>query len=143
MILIDASILMYAAGSDHANRQPATAVLNYVAEGSLEAGIDAEVLQEIIHRYTALGRWREGSRLYDTTRRIFADVYPVDAALMDVCKALIDKLPNLTARDGIHAAVVLQHRLEGICTFDTDFDQVPGCRRIDPRKVGRYRRPVS
>ncbi len=53
MILLDANILMYAAGAEHPNRSPSLAVLKAVAETTIDAAIDAEILQEIIHRYTA------------------------------------------------------------------------------------------
>jgi predicted nucleic acid-binding protein len=36
------------------------------------------------------------------------------------------------ARDALHAAVVIHHELEAVCSFDTDFDAVAGVRRIEP-----------
>ena len=35
-----------------------------MADGSVEATIEAEVLQEILHRYRALGRWAEGKVVF-------------------------------------------------------------------------------
>ena len=34
--------------------------------------------------------------------------------------------------DGVHAAVVLQHQLDGLCSFDRDFDPVAGVERVEP-----------
>jgi predicted nucleic acid-binding protein len=36
------------------------------------------------------------------------------------------------ARDALHAAVVVQERLEGIFSFDEDFDGIPGVVRRVP-----------
>ena len=33
-------------------------------------------------------------------------------------------------RDAVHAAVVAIYKLEGICTFDRDFDRIRDCRRV-------------
>ncbi len=52
---------------------------------------------------------------------------------MDCAVRLADKDPTLSARDGVHAAVVVTYKLEGICTFDRDFDRIPGCRRVGIR----------
>ena len=133
MILVDSNILMYAAGREHAFKKRAAAFLEEVASGSIEAVIDAEVLQEILHRYRALGRWTDGKSVYDAARIVFPVALPVTATVMDRARLLLDQYPRLTARDAIHAAVVELHRLEAICSFDRDFDGVRGLRRIQPR----------
>ena len=46
---------------------------------------------------------------------------------------LMDQYSELMARDALHAAVVECHSLDGICSFDRDFDQIRGLRRIEPR----------
>lgn len=58
MILIDSNIFMYAAGTPHPNKEPSATFLDQVAIGEVDAVIDAEVLQEILHRYRAISRWR-------------------------------------------------------------------------------------
>jgi predicted nucleic acid-binding protein len=37
---------------------------------------------------------------------------------------------GLSARDAVHAAVMLNHGVEWIATFDADFDRVGGLRRL-------------
>ena len=34
--------------------------------------------------------------------------------------------------DGLHAAVVLEHQLDGLCSFDRGFDPVAGVERLEP-----------
>jgi predicted nucleic acid-binding protein len=80
------------------------------------ATFDAEVLQEMIHLYRA--RFRE--------------VLPITGAIMDHAKDLVNADQTISARDAVHAAGVVLHKLEGICTLDRDFERIPGCTRIDP-----------
>lgn len=133
MILVDSNVLMYAAGTDHPHKAPANRFLRRVASGDLSATVDTEVLQEIIHRYRALHRWPEGRKVYDLARSLFPEVLAVTGAVMDYAKDLADANPDLSARDGVHAAVVAIYKLESICTFDRDFDRIRGCRRVQPK----------
>ena len=132
MILVDANILMYAGGTTHAHKAKSVRFLKRVAEGEIDAVIDAETLQEILHRYRALQRWEEGRRLFDLTRALLPVVLPVTGEVLDRARILLDAYPHLMARDGLHAAVVLQHQLDGLCSFDTDFDPVAGVERVEP-----------
>ena len=121
---------MYAAGTDHPNKAPAVAFLNRVAAGQVDAVIDAEALQEILHRYRALHRWAEGERVFELARGIFPDVLAITAEVMDEACRILSLDQSLTARDAVHAAVVAVYALEGICSFDKDFDRIPGCPRV-------------
>lgn len=132
MILVDSNILMYAAGGDHPNKKPALRFLDRVAGGEVDAVIDTEVLQEILHWYLSLKRWAEGQRVYDLARMLFPDVLPVTGEVMDRAKLLADKDSTVSARDAVHAAVVAAYGLDGICTFDRDSDRIRGCKRVKP-----------
>lgn len=132
MTLVDSNIFMYAAGGEHPLKKRAAAFLEEVAEGSLEAAIDAEVLQEILHRYRALNRWKEGRLVYDTARIVFPEVLGVTGEVMDRARKIMDVHAGLMARDALHAAVVAVYGLSSITTFDQDFDRVQGLRRIEP-----------
>ena len=132
MILVDANVLMYAAGAAHDHKAASVQFLERVAEGEVDAVIDAEILQDILHRYRALQRWEEGCHLFDFTRTLFPVVLPVTAEVLDHARILLDAYPHLMARDGLHAAVVLQHQLDGLCSFDRDFDPVAGIERMEP-----------
>ncbi len=132
MILVDANIFMYAAGAEHPCKASCLTYLESIASGEVEAAVDAETLQEILHRYRALNRWEAGRRVFDAARRIFPVVIPVTAEILDRARALLDEHPRLMARDALHAAVVEIHELEGICSYDQDFDAIPGLLRIEP-----------
>lgn len=134
MILVDSNVLMYAAGAAHRHKAASVAFLERVAAGDLEAVVDAEVLQEILHRYRAIGRWVDGRKVYDNARRIFALVLPVTAETVDRARLLLDEHPALMARDALHAAFVLEHGLDAVCSFDRDFDRIAGLTRIEPNE---------
>jgi len=132
VILVDANIIMYAAGADHAHKQPSLAYLEKVGSGEVEATIDAEILQEILHRYRAIRRWADGRRVYDLSRQLFPSVVPVTAEVLDRARQLLDRDTRIMARDALHAAVALTHGLDAICSYDRDFDRIPGITRLEP-----------
>ena len=126
MILIDANVLMYAAGADHPHKKPSAEFLRAVARGDVEAATDTEVLQEILNRYRALNRWEDGRRVYDLARRVIPNVIPVTVAATDAARELMDVQPALSARDAVHAAVALTKGLDGIVSYDRDLDGIEG-----------------
>ncbi len=132
MILVDANVLMYAAGAPHRNKAPSVAFLQAVAGGDVDAPIDAEVLQEIMHRYRAIGRWTDGRRVFDLARDLFPIVIPITSEVMDRARLLLDQHDRVWARDALHASVVLTHRLDGLVSYDRDFDTITGVMRQEP-----------
>ena len=135
MILLDANIIMYAAGAPDPHKAPSVALLERIARGHVDAALDAEVLQEILHRYRALRRWNDGRRVYDLARRSIATVFPVTAEVTDEARKIMDDHPALMARDALHAAVCRVVGAEAICSYDTDLDIIAGLRRVEPPKV--------
>jgi len=135
VILLDANILMYAAGAPHAHKGPSVALLNRIARGEVDAAVDADVLQEILHRYAALKQWKAGRRLYDDARVILPRVVPVTGEAMDLARTLMDDVPHLMARDAVHAAVVISTGATAFVSFDKDFDRIAGVRRLEPPDV--------
>lgn len=132
MILVDTNVIMYAAGAPQPHKVPSVALLEQVATGAIEAVIDAEVLQEILHRYRAIDRWEEGKKVYDLTRRLFPQVVPVTADILDRARQLLDTDAQIMARDALHAAVVMQGGFEAVCSYDQDFDRIEGLVRREP-----------
>lgn len=132
MLLVDSNVFMYAAGTEHPNKRPAVRFLEQVARGRVEAAVDAEVLQEILHRYRSIGRWEEGREVFDLARKVVPLVVAIGGATLDRCRDLMDAYPEVMARDALHAAVVLETGAAGLCSFDRDFDRMKEIRRIQP-----------
>lgn len=99
------------------------------------AAIDAEVLQEILHRYRAIGRWEDGRRVYDLTRALVPLVVPIGAEILDRARVLLDRYHDLMARDALHAAACQVVGAEALCSYDRDFEQIRDLRRVEPGDV--------
>lgn len=123
---------MYAAGSEHPLKAPCKEVLVRVAAGELDAVISAEVVQEIVHRYMAVGRPQLGASIARDALDLFAPVLPITHAVMRRVPDLVDRHPTLAARDLVHVATCQAEGISEIISPDRGFDSVPGIRRIDP-----------
>ena len=56
MILVDSNVPMYLVGAEHPHKTDAQRLLERLTMDKRRLVSDAEVLQEILHRYAALGR---------------------------------------------------------------------------------------
>jgi predicted nucleic acid-binding protein len=88
------------------------------------------VLQEILYRYSALRRPDLVRQVYDLFVAVCPVVFPVDLSETDRARDLLCGGENISARDAGHAAVMLNHGLTEIATFDEGFDRIEGIRRI-------------
>jgi predicted nucleic acid-binding protein len=135
VILLDTNILMYAGGGLHTCKAPSLRLLRRVAAGEVAAAVNAEVLQEILHRFQGSPRWADGVRMYELTRQVVSVVIPVTETVLDGAVRLMQRHPALSARDAVHASTALAVGVRGICSYDTDLDQVVGLRRFVPDEL--------
>lgn len=134
---LDANVFMYAAGRAHPFKAPSVAVLRRVAGEKLEAVTNAEVLQEILYRYAAVGESERGLHLARlAVAQVGGDVLPVTLADMQRAFDLVARYgTRIRSRDAVHAATMLNNGLTRIISTDTHFDHIEGITRIDPRKA--------
>jgi len=130
-VFIDSNIPMYVAGTAHPNRDPARRFLGRVRSGAIEGCTSTEVLQEILYRYSAIGRRDLGADVYDLFVQLCPVVFDVTLADTDGARDLLLDYPTLSARDCVHAAVMRNHQVEIIATFDAGFDRIEGVRRAE------------
>lgn len=57
LLFVDTNIPIYAAGKPHPLKAPSAQVLDFIAEHPYAFVTDAEVLQELLHRYRSLKLW--------------------------------------------------------------------------------------
>jgi len=129
-VFIDSNIPMYVAGGEHEYRAPARQFLERVQKGEVQACTSAEVLQEILHRYSSLGKPALAAEVYDLTVEICPVVLDVTLADIDRARDLLTSIKGISSRDAVHSAVMLNHEVEWIATFDQGFDRVKGIRRL-------------
>jgi uncharacterized protein len=130
IVFIDSNIPMYVAGRDHPHREPSRRFLEAVRRNEIEACTSTEVLQEILYRYSSLQRLDLAREVYNTFTAICTNVLPVTLAETNRARDLLMEHRGLSARDAVHAGVMLIHGVEWIATFDAGFDQVAGIRRF-------------
>jgi len=103
-----------------------------VEAGRLDGVTSAEVVQEILHRFTAIGSSPLGARMARSTLDLFAPILPVTHAIMTRMPSLIERYPGLAARDLVHVATCLDHGIDTIVSPDRDFDEVREVTRANP-----------
>lgn len=130
MILIDSTIPMYLIGAAHPHKHDARRLLEQLVSDSEPLVTDTEVLQEILHRYTAIGRREAIEPAFNVLRGVVDVVLPIDETIVDRAKTLVLSHLTISARDAIHAAVMQAHGIERILSFDQDFDRIPGITRV-------------
>ncbi len=129
-VFVDTALFMYAAGRDHPLQEPCREVLRRSRSGALDAVTSAEVVQEILHRFTGTQRHADGVRLAQSTLSLFRPVLSIDHAIMRRTCDLARKHPRARARDLVHVATCLVHDLEAIVSPDEDFDRIAEVPRI-------------
>jgi len=132
--LLDTAVPMYAAGTPHPYRDACQWLMTQIASGRLQVVIDVEVIQEILHRYGALGRHGDAVNMARDVMTVVPQILPVTAADMQTAVALFQQYAprGMRARDAIHAAIMQNHGLTHIITSDVHFDLVAGVTRLDP-----------
>lgn len=130
MIFVDSNIPMYLVGAAHPNKDAARLRLEQIIGQGDRLVTDAEVLQEILHRYAAIRRPDAIQPAFDALLGVVDEVFPVERADVEGAKDLMLGLPGLTARDAVHAAVMKRRRVTRLLSFDTGFDRVAGIERV-------------
>ncbi len=131
MILIDSNIPMYLVGAAHPHKADAQRLLERFAIDHRRLVSDAEVLQEILHRYVAIDRRDAIQPAFDALLGVVDEVLPITVETLHGARDIVLGSPALSARDALHVAVMRQHDIQEILSFDRGFDDIPGIRRLD------------
>jgi uncharacterized protein len=131
VILIDSNIPMYLVGAAHPHKIDAQRMLErHIASGD-RLVTDAEVFQEILHRYMAIGRKDAIQPAYDALLGVVDRVLPItDTEVLLAKDILLGASAGASARDALHVAILRTHDIDQIMTFDRGFERYPGVRRI-------------
>jgi uncharacterized protein len=129
---IDSNVPMYLVGSSDPRRADARRLLEALADAEERLVTDAEVFQEILHRYSAIGRREAIQPAFDVLDRVTDEVFPIERRDVERAKLVLLGTGRLTARDAVHIAVMERNGVAKILTFDRGFDDYPGIERIGP-----------
>lgn len=130
MILVDSNIPMYLVGASHPHKSDAQRLLERLVSERQRLVTDAEVLQEILHRYVAIDRRDAIQPAFDALLGTVDQVLAIDQATAERAKEVVLGNRGLSARDALHVAVMQQHGIERILSFDAGFDGIPGLWRL-------------
>lgn len=121
---------MYLIGAPHPHKTEAQVLLERLIASGQRLVTDAEVLQEILHRYTVIHRREAIGPALKVTLDIVDDVFAVEKA--DVLRAgeIAESRNWLSAGDAVHIAIMERHGIRSIVSFDADYDRWPGLKRI-------------
>ena len=130
MIFVDSNIPMYLIGAPHPHKSEAQLLLERLVASGQRLVTDAEVLQEILHRYVAIGKREAIGPAFQLLLDVVDEVLAIEKA--DVLRAgeIVQNRALLSARDSVHIAVMERHGIRSILSFDGDFDRWPGLKRI-------------
>lgn len=131
-IFVDTAVMMYAGGRPHPLRAPCRDILGHVAAGRIDGVTSAEVVQEILHRFSALELRSIGAQMARDTLDLYAPVIPITHEVMARMPPLFDDYPALTARGLVHVATCQAEGISSILTPDAGFDDVRLVDRVPP-----------
>jgi predicted nucleic acid-binding protein len=126
VIFIDSNIPMYLVGEPHPHKFDAQRMLERAVSGNERLVTDAEVLQEILHRYTAIDRRDAIQPAFGLLLAVVDEVIPITGDDVAAARDIVMQVRGLSARDAIHGAVMQRHGISTIMTFDQGFAALPG-----------------
>lgn len=130
VIFVDANIPMYLVGADERFRRDARRMVERAITARERLVTNAEVLQEILHRYTAIDHRDAIQPAFDAILGVVDEVFPVTIDDVERAKNIVHGRRKHTARDAIHLAIMERNGISRIMTFDRGFDGYPGITRM-------------
>lgn len=129
---LDVNIFIYATGGPHPHQEPSARLLLDVARGSLDAVTDTETLQELLYRSWHLRLLDQGLTLARHVVTTVPTILPVAKPDLLVAMSLLTDHPKIEPRDAVHAAVMINHGITQLYSYDRHFDAIPGLKRLEP-----------
>lgn len=130
LVFIDSNVPMYVVGAEHPHKSVARRLLESTIAAGERLVTSAEVFQEILHRYAAIGRRDAIEPAFELLRAVADEVFPIELEDVERARVLLLTWRALSARDALHLAVLQRRGIGKIFSFDTHFDDIPGVERI-------------
>ncbi len=129
-VFIDSNVPMYLIGTPHPNKEAVRRMLERSIARGDRLVTDAEVFQEILHRYFAIHRPDAIQAAFDALHGVVDEVYPVDVADVEQAKVLMLSVASLSARDAVHAATMQRRGVRRLMSLDAGFDRLSWVERL-------------
>jgi len=121
---------MYLVGSPHPHKADAQRLLEKLIADRERLVTDAEVLQEILHRYVAIDRRDAIQPAFDALLGVVDEVLSVDRRTVERAKQIVLGYRQLSARDAVHLSVMEENAIHQILSFDSGLDAFPDITRF-------------
>jgi predicted nucleic acid-binding protein len=129
-VFIDSNVPMYLIGAPHPHKETVRRMLESAIARGDRMVTDAQVFQEILHRYYAIRRPDAIQAAFDALHGVVDEVFAVELADVEQAKGLMLTVTGLSARDAVHAAVMRRRGVTRLMSLDAGFDRVAGIERI-------------
>lgn len=130
MIFVDSNVPMYLVGAPHPNKARVQAVLDELTRSKSRFVTDVEVYQEILHRYTSIGRLDAIGPTFACLDGIVDKTLTFGMAEIRSARAILESVQGISARDALHVAVMRAAGVSRILTYDRSFEACQGIERL-------------
>jgi hypothetical protein len=130
MIFIDSNVPMCLIGDDPTSKRRARHLLELTILRGERLVSDVAVLTEILHGYAAIDMRDAIDPALEALLGVVDEVYPIDGVDIDRARRILSSLRTASARQAIHAAIMIRHDVPRILSFDRGFDRITGIERI-------------
>ena len=131
-VFLDTNIFLYAIGADGPHKEPCRKVLLAVGNGELDAVTSSEVLQEVLHVRSRRVNSKDGLRATRAAAAMVAEVLPVTGEDVLAACRILERHPQIAARDALHVGVMKANKIHMLVSVDKDFDAIKDIKRIGP-----------
>jgi uncharacterized protein len=130
VIFVDSNVPMYLIGGPHPNKDAAIRAVESLVRRRVRMVSSAEILQEILHRYSAAARTELVQPCFRALLGMVDEVFPVEQEDVLRARDVLMSTPQLSARDSLHVAVMERRGVSRILSFDRGFDRVQTIERV-------------
>lgn len=132
MIVLDTTVLVYAAGTEHPLKAPSERVLEAVATGAIRATTIPGVLQEFASVWARRRPRKDAAARARDYLAILAPLQRIGEQEVEAGLRLFERHTELGSFDAVLAAVALNHDSDALVSADRAFASVRGLRYVDP-----------
>jgi predicted nucleic acid-binding protein len=128
---LDATIILLAAGEPSTAQHACRSFLEAQAASGSTLHMSVEGVQEVLfHRMRMVDPGTAVAEARDVQEMVV--LHRFDEGVLQTAISLV-ATSTVRGRDAVHAATAIRAGFDAIVTTDSDFDGIPGLRRIDPR----------
>jgi uncharacterized protein len=132
LIVLDTTVLAYAAGFDHPLRERCSRIVGAATTGAIRATTTVEVIQEFAHVHARRRDRAVAARAARDYAELLAPLVVVERADLERGLELWAETPALGAFDAVLAAVARDRGADALVSADSTFATVADLRHVDP-----------